>query len=115
MSINSTDPGTLFGGTWQQLKDRFLLGVGDTYRTVNTTGGESTHTLTEQEMPRHNHTLQVWGNYTTQTSTGTKIAKTIDAADGGYDNSNSMYNRGESKAHNNMPPYLTVYMWKRTQ
>ena len=53
-SSNDTDPGTLFGGTWQQIKDRFVLAAGDSY-TVNNTGGEKTHTLTKEEMPSHNH------------------------------------------------------------
>ena len=39
ISVDSTSPATLFGGTWVQLKDRFLLGVGDTYSSVNATGG----------------------------------------------------------------------------
>ena len=54
MSVNSTNPGTLFGGTWQRLKDRFLLGAGDTY-AAGSQGGEATHTLTIDEMPAHSH------------------------------------------------------------
>lgn len=57
MSVNSTDPGTLFGGTWQRLKDRFLLGAGDTYM-AGSQGGEASHTLTENEMPAHSHFQQ---------------------------------------------------------
>lgn len=57
MSANSIDPGTLFAGTtWEQLKDRFLLGAGDTY-TAGDTGGSASHTLTTDEMPSHNHTF----------------------------------------------------------
>ena len=68
MSVNSTSPATLFGGTWTQLKDRFLLGVGDTYTTVENTGGAASqnytpagtvgsHTLTTAEIPSHTHGL----------------------------------------------------------
>lgn len=68
MSAASTSPETLFGGTWEQLKDRFLLGVGDTYDTADTTGGAASqsytpdgtvgnHTLTTAEIPSHNHTF----------------------------------------------------------
>ena len=53
-SSKSTDPATLFGGTWKQIKDKFILAAGDTY-TVGTTGGEAAHTLTTAEMPSHNH------------------------------------------------------------
>ena len=55
-SSNNTDPSTLFGGTWQQIKDRFILAAGDSY-TVNNTGGEKTHTLTIDEMPSHDHSF----------------------------------------------------------
>ena len=68
MSVNSASPATLFGGTWEQLKDRFLLGVGDTYDTVNATGGAASqsytpagtvgnHALTTAEIPSHNHSF----------------------------------------------------------
>ena len=56
MSVNSTNPGTLFGGTWSQLKDRFLLGAGNTYTNGNT-GGAATVTLTVNRMPKHSHTI----------------------------------------------------------
>jgi microcystin-dependent protein len=56
MSVVSTSPAELFGGTWEQLKDRFLLGAGDTY-TAGDTGGAANHTLTVDEMPSHNHSF----------------------------------------------------------
>lgn len=45
MSVNSTSPATLFGGTWEQMKDRFLVGAGNDY-AVNSTGGSTTHSHT---------------------------------------------------------------------
>lgn len=54
LSVNSTNPSTLFGGSWEQIKDCFLLACGDTYSS-NTTGGEATHTLTTNEIPKHTH------------------------------------------------------------
>ena len=53
-SSNDTDPATLFGGTWVRIKDKFLWAMGDS-DTLNSTGGEKTHTLTTYEMPSHNH------------------------------------------------------------
>ena len=50
MSLSNTNPSTYFGGTWVQIKDRFLLGAGDSY-SAGSTGGEATHTLTTQELP----------------------------------------------------------------
>lgn len=53
-SSNPADPGTLFGGTWVQIKDTFLLTAGDTYQ-AGTTGGEASHTLSVAEIPSHGH------------------------------------------------------------
>ena len=56
-SSKSTNPGTLFGGTWVQIKDRFVLACGDTYTSVGATGGASSVTLSVSNMPSHNHTF----------------------------------------------------------
>ena len=56
MSVSSTSPASLFGGTWEQIQNRFLLAAGDTY-AAGKTGGEATHTLTVEEMPAHNHSF----------------------------------------------------------
>lgn len=105
MSVNGTDPGTLFGGTWERLKDRFLLAAGDTY-AAGATGGEATHTLTVSEMPSHNHTYMIPGN-----ETGTSWYDANGTAKGATQSSGDS---GGSAAHNNMPPYIAVYVWKRT-
>lgn len=55
MSVNNVNPSTIFGGTWEQIKDKFLLACGDTYNN-GATGGEATHTLNASEIPTHNHT-----------------------------------------------------------
>lgn len=101
-------------GTWTQLKDRFLLGVGDTYKTVNSTGGESTHLLTEDEMPSHRHTNN--SIYATTPGTGTSTGVAVSGGTGivnWYADNTGL--QGKNYAHNNMPPYRTVYMWKRTK
>ena len=107
MSVNGTNPSTLFGGTWELLKDRFLLGAGGAYG-VGSTGGEAQHTLTIQEMPSHFHHFTLG----------------IDDGSGGFRGAVGDYKNGASSStteyegggipHNNMPPYLAVYMWKRT-
>ena len=113
LSVNNTSPATLFGGTWEQIKDTFLLSAGDTY-TAGDTGGEATHTLTIDEIPSHQHSTIDICSY----SGGSANART----GYGYEEvalNKSSYGNGVSatgggQAHNNMPPYLTVYMWKRT-
>ena len=119
MSVVSTNPSTLFGGTWQQLKDRFLLGAGDTYSN-GATGGEATHTLTTSEMPQHAHDEQI-GNYKITDANPPEAGSAVVASGiqpSAYTGLNSYVQRvsasGGGSAHNNMPPYLVVYMWKRT-
>lgn len=139
-TVNEINPSSLFGGTWEQIKDRFLLGAGDTYINA-TTGGESSHQLTISEMPNHthnwsqssctnsgNHTHIVGADkdggggtnrYTVHiTSNNTALGQEyspISSAAGDHahivQGNNSTV--GGSSAHNNMPPYLAVYIWKR--
>lgn len=111
MSVNSTDPGTLFGGTWEQLKDRFLLAAGTTY-TAGATGGEATHKLTTTEMPSHTHYIYGGNGDPPDWFGGSGNAYGIKQRTGSaYD---YLQYVGGNGAHNNMPPYLVVYMWKRT-
>ena len=109
MSFESTSPATLFGGSWTQLKDRFLLSVGDTYKSAGLTGGEADHTLTVAEMPSHRHGASE-GQF--HAYTGSNGADTVS---GGTNFKSIQYTAyaGGGGAHNNMPPYLAVYMWKR--
>ena len=136
MSANATSPETLFGGTWTPINGRFLIGTGTPENNddgtspgsynfaAGSTGGEATHTLTVSEMPRHGHnalkessgwgenmTLEPWTVYF-------KNDAFTDAGSSGYTAEFWTYNplkgTGDGLAHNNMPPYLAVYMWQRT-
>ena len=112
MSVNTTDPGTLFGGTWQRIQDRFLLASGTTYKN-GATGGEATHKLTVSEMPSHNHTA---GDKEFIATDRTNVQSGGLAGGQGlhlYSN-NATNNTGGNSAHNNMPPYLAICVWKRT-
>ena len=62
-SSKSTNPASLFGGTWVQIKDRFVLACGDTYKTVGETGGASSVTLSVSNMPSHNHSFSGSGSH----------------------------------------------------
>lgn len=55
MSVNNTNPASLFGGTWEQIKDRFLLSAGNSYAN-GSTGGSATHTIAVGNLPAHTHT-----------------------------------------------------------
>jgi len=107
------DPNARFGGTWQQIKDRFLLAAGDTY-TTGDIGGESEHTLTISEMPQHTHKVLITSssspdhNWYYEYKTGSSKFTWNDTED-----ATGIQNVGGSQPHNNMPPYQTVMVWKR--
>lgn len=60
LSTDGTEPAELYGGTWEQIKDVFLLGASDTY-PVKSTGGNATHTQTKEELCPHSHRLMQSG------------------------------------------------------
>ena len=118
ISLNNTNPSTLFGGVWEQIKDKFLLCAGDTYN-AGSTGGEATHTLTINEMPKHHHDMydSIYGGFVNSVGVrqdgGGSNHKVPNYA---QTNAYSVYRPGDTggnQAHNNMPPYLAVYAWKR--
>ena len=140
MSVNSTSPATLFGGTWSQLQNRFLLGAGSSY-TAGNTGGAATVTLTTAQMPAHTHTFtgssattssdshthtvpntkgdnSGSGNKCESWSSASASGRTVTTSSDSHTHTvtakGTNANTGGDGSHNNMPPYLVVYMWKRT-
>lgn len=114
MSVNSTSPATLFGGTWERIQDTFLLAAG-TNHAAGSTGGEENHALTVNEMPTHHHEGLYWGTLSTPlclNSGGNPLR--LSHTGSGAENSFWTGETGGGQAHNNMPPYLAVYVWKRT-
>lgn len=104
ISANNRSPAYFLGGSWTSITGRFLLAAGSGY-TAGNTGGEATHTLTVNEMPSHSHPINGSDN---SGSAGHGFA---------YNSQQSQFtstgSTGGGQAHNNMPPYLVVYMWKR--
>lgn len=125
MSVNSTSPATLFGGTWERIKDTFLLAAGDTY-SAGATGGEAEHTLTTSEIPSHSHVPNTDGEYfVTTEDSGANNTRVNYSSSGnrwvdGQTSTSHFHHRtgtdtvGSGAAHNNMPPYVAVNVWKRT-
>ena len=120
MSANQVEPSIIFGGVWEQLQDRFLLGAGSTYSN-GSTGGSATVTLNNTQIPNHTHKI-ARGN--TAAGTNTFPANSISILDDACQVMSASGNRYISLtgtnatngggSHDNMPPYLVVYMWKRT-
>ena len=128
MSVNATNPAELFGGTWEQIKDRFLLAAGDAY-AAGSTGGEATHT--------HKYGIQFGVYYGSismehdaqsgalQGGTGNPVGS-VGVAESRSDVNNNVTQAtktlqtlhyksiADTSSASNMPPYLAVYMWKRT-
>lgn len=109
LSVTNVNPAALFGGTWERIGGRFLLGADDNY-VAGSTGGESAYKLTTSEMPRHNHTLD---NYNVSAGNTTAYMTVQAQAKVGYNGNVQTPYTGGDGSHNNMPPYLVVYMWKR--
>lgn len=106
------NPNTIYNWQkWEQLKDRFLIGAGGSY-ALGATGGEATHLLTTNEMPEHRHHAPIAFN-TDGSNRAPDCSWTDHAPDATSSQSFTSYSGGGA-AHNNMPPYLAVYMWKRT-
>ena len=117
MSVNSTNPKNLFGGTWEQIQGKFLLGMDSSY-PAGSTGGEATHKLTAAEMPTHAHYMasgNAGGNDTWKPDAGWYLVTDVTDDTTTWWAQIGMNNAGGSEAHNNMPPYLSVYIWKRTK
>ena len=147
MSVNSTNPGTLFGGTWVRWGNgRALVSVNESeteFNSVEKVGGEKTHVITTAEMPSHTHSVKAQtvttstnGKHThsghsnqdiaSGTSSKNRIVKGGDNTVSGFllengDHSHTVTipasttgSTGSGVGHNNLPPYITCYMWKRT-
>lgn len=120
------DPAVQWGGTWERITDKFLLAAGNTY-TAGSTGGETEHELTESENGPHTHVEFLVNNAGTDKWTPpvgscvlSNTACTYQSRGGvtesytGWFTQISQSSSGKGTPHNNMPPYLAVYIWKRT-
>ncbi|MFA6700844.1 MAG: hypothetical protein WCS28_11840, partial [Thiomicrospira sp.] len=121
-SSNKTSPAVLFGGTWENVKDRMVYAVDPYSKEAGKTGGQESVTLATNELPAHSHdcnhinaptgTRLTWyeGNYTMTSGGSVKFGALYN------ENNTVLYtgNTGENKAHDNMPPYVTAYCWHRT-
>ena len=131
MSLAPTNPADLFGGTWEAIGGRFLIGTGlneannkawfgeDDFPAgainipAGDMGGNISHKLTVEQMPDHGHTIfysDTAGAQSFGYQFGSKGARS-----GHPESSSGIGHTGGGVAHNNMPPYLAVYMWKRTE
>lgn len=115
VSTENVNPSSYWPGTSWSLygQDRFLLGAGSSY-AAGATGGEAAHVLSVSEMPSHNHNWYMGGKkqigYGISGSAGSFVAGLAL----GTGQEISISSTGGGAAHNNMPPYIAVYFWRRT-
>ena len=114
---NATNPGTLLGfGTWASFgAGRVLVGLdsGDSdFDGAEETGGSKTHTLSIAELPAHTHTIS--GNISRSGHSYENHQYNSRLPGENYDTNPNVSNTGSGSAHNNVQPYIVVYMWKRT-
>lgn len=114
-SVN-TNPASYFGGTWAAFATgRTLVGVDTSqteFDTVLETGGAKNHTLTVDQMPAHSHAPAGTNNFVRWVGSGGNLSTPSGTQSIGQ--GLGLSTEGGGQPHNNMPPYITVYMWRRT-
>lgn len=113
-SDDPTSPAFIVGGTWERIEGKFIMGASDAY-PVGSTGGEAEVALTIKEMPRHKHDwlgimnkrdgTVVYTDYAPDTSSDSLVSS--------LGKNTGVQYAGEGKAHNNIPPYYSMYIWRR--
>jgi hypothetical protein len=129
---SAANPATFLPGTWTQLTSGFLYPQGSpSSGAAGATGGEVNHTLSPAEMPWHQHAgTTSWNGdhahsysyegvyptgYGLEGGNGSVVGKSgTTSTNGGHNHTFTTDPAGGGAAHNNMPPYHTVYMFKRT-
>ena len=118
----ATNPATLLGfGTWVAFgAGRVMVGIDASQTEFDTLGEESgskTHQLTEAELPSHFH-LSGYGADATPRhgTTGSLSSVRIDNDGIAFFSTSAAHTSsvGSGTAHNNLQPYIVVYMWRRT-
>ena len=115
-TFSEVSPAERFGGTWEKIKERMLFGASEN-NSVGNTGGSKTVSLTEKQNGRHNHHpegLQKFlGDSSSYDSKFGWHATSENIASGYRASPIEMSESGKGEPHENMPPYLSVYIWKR--
>lgn len=122
-SSDSTSPAVLFGGTWERIKDKFVLAAGDTY-AAGATGGEASVMLVKENIPRMSANgfgaaVNTKGSYGHIAQWGWIYSASQVSAEEGF-NTYAAYQAvvgtpaSEQQRVNNMPPYIAAYCWRRT-
>lgn len=110
-STENVSPAAFMGGSWERIQDVFLLCAGSIY-AAGSTGGEANVTLTVEQIPAHIHETRYYNDETTPPP-GSDWVPAAHRNTGVNVVGGDTYNTGGGQAHNNLPPYLAVYCWRR--
>lgn len=110
-STENVSPASFMGGSWERIEDVFLLCAGSTY-AAGTTGGEANVTLTVEQMPPHNHETRCYNDETSPESGNEWVPVAHRNTEENVVGVET-FDRGGGQAHNNLPPYLAIYCWRR--
>ncbi len=119
MSVSNTNPNAVFGGTWEQIKDKFILSCGDTYAN-GATGGAATHVHgLSNGYAKFNPSANVAYTYAkvvTTSSWADNTRQLVSNKATSFDTTNTrgVQLGGNSNSASTLPPYIAVYVWKRT-
>lgn len=113
LSLDDTDPSAYFGGTWERIQDTFLLAAGSAY-PAGTTGGEAKHRLLSSEIPSFSVQQLRSLSPTTQAIRSASSGSAVEVMTDVSFQTQTVSTGSSNATHNNMPPYLAVYVWKRT-
>lgn len=112
ITMSTTNPGTYLPGTWTRVaKGRTLVGVDESqteFSTVRKASGQKEVTLTVNQIPLHNHDIDIFLEDGGPTTGGASYI------DGNKYGSRTTSMAGGGQPHNNLQPYYTVYFWERT-
>jgi hypothetical protein len=109
-SNDPTSPASFIGGTWERIEGKFIMGASDTY-PAGSTGGSSTHHLTQSEIPNYLLISNVMH------STGTYVGgwgAPIRQNDSGYIAAEyQLETKGGNQPMDILNPYYSAYIWRR--
>ena len=114
VSNDPTSPASFIGGTWERIEGEFIMGASDTY-PAGSTGGEAKVAITVEQMPRHKHDWLGVMNKRNGEVDYSNYAPDIneDHLVSSYNSKAGVQYAGEGKPHNNIPPYYSMYIWRR--
>lgn len=113
LSVDEVNPSVYFGGTWERIQDTFLLAAGSAY-PAGTTGGEAKHRLLSSEIPSFSVQQLRSLSPTTQAIRSASSGSAVEVMTDVSFQTQTVSTGSSNATHNNMPPYLAVYVWKRT-